>query len=349
MNDYQIILSRDLLQCLENDTVCVTGIIFDKWGKKDRFGISLKDLTGIINVRFGNNNGKCYTKGMFVKGKRVRIYATVVVDREGNKCLGSVDNVEFLQEISQLNKELDILEQESLVMLSKICNKIRMHLGKLGFIEVNTRVISRYLGDEILEPLLAEYPGFGTSAYLAPSPSSQLSEFLAVTLLPKVFTETISFTTSYRFPNGSTETPIIMAKAINLSIDDEKDIILRISKSIVDSLSDKTFRYITSHDEWNEELPIQKAHENGVFRFSTYSTNIPTIGRKWNSIVHTIGRFEDDRGNLLVENSTELINESTNISTFTFYPSQYLNWISKAPKRQLLNLWKVYDGGNMYG
>lgn len=349
MGDYQIILSRDLPQCLENDTVCVTGIIFDRWGKKDRFGISLKDLTGIINVSFWNNNGKCYTKGMFIKGKRVRIYATIVLDRKGNKCLGNVDNIEFLEEINQLNKELDILEQESLVMMSKICNRIRIHLDKLDFIEVNTRVISRYLGDEILEPLLAEYPGFGTSAYLAPSPSSQLSEFLAVTLLPKVFTETISFTTSYRFPNGSTETPIIMAKAINLSKDEEKNIILRISKGIVDSLADKTFRLITLQSEWNDELPIQKAHEDGAFRFSTYSTNIPAIGRKWNSMVHTISRFEDDKGNLLVEGSTELINESTNISTFTFYPSQYLNWISKAPKRQLLNLWKVYDGGSMYG
>lgn len=349
MSDYQIILSRDLLQCSEKDTVCVTGIISDRWGKKDKFGISLKDLTGKINVSFWNNNVGSYTKGMFIKGKRLRIYATVVLDREGNKCLGNVDNVEFLEEISQLNKELDMLEQESLVMLSKICNKIRMHLRKLDFIEVNTRVISRYLGDEILEPLLAEYPGFGTSAYLAPSPSSQLSEFLAVTLLPKVFTETISFTTSYRFPNGSTETPIIMAKAINLPRDEEKNIILRISKSIVDSLSDKTFRLTTLQGEWNDELPIQNVHENGVFSFSTYSTNIPAIGRKWNSMVYTISRFEDDKGNLLVESSTELINESTNISTFTFYPSQYLNWISKAPKRQLLNLWKVYDGGSMYG
>lgn len=34
MGDYQIILSRDLLQYSENDPVCVTGIISDKWGKE---------------------------------------------------------------------------------------------------------------------------------------------------------------------------------------------------------------------------------------------------------------------------------------------------------------------------
>lgn len=348
MSDYQIILSRDLSQYEENSTVCVTGIVFDKWGKKQKFGISIQDLTGKVNVRFWDNN-KHYSKDMFTKGKRVRIYATVILDRYKNKCLGNVDNVEFLEEINELNRELDIIEQESLVMLSKICNEIRMHLCKLDFIEVNTRVISRYLGDEILEPLLAGYPGFGTSAYLSPSPSSQLSEFLAVTLLPKVFTETLSFTTSYRFPNGSTETPIIMAKAINLPEEAEKDIILQISDAIIDSLSDKKFRFDIEKGEWSDVLPIQKKYDSGVLTFSTYSANIPTVGRKWNSVVYTINRFEDDKGNLLVEGCTEKINDTTNVCTFTFYPSQYLNLISKAPKRQLLNLWKVYDGGNMYG
>lgn len=348
MKDYKIILNRDLLQYSKNDAVCVTGIVSDRWGRKENFGISIKDLTGSINVRFWNN-GKQYSKEMFVKGKRVRIYATVAVDRKGNKCLDNVENVEFLEEINQFNKELDIIEQESLVMLSKICNKIRTHLDKLHFIEVNTRVISRYLGEEILEPLLAEYPGFGTPAYLTPSPSSQLSEFLAVTLLPKVFTETISFTTSYRFPNGSTEIPIIMAKAINLSRDEEKNIILRISNSIVDSLSDNKFNVITVQNEWNNDLSVQNIQKDGEFTYGTYTANIPAVGRKWNSIVHTISRLEDDKGNLLVESSSEIINETTNISTFVFYPSQYLNWISKAPKRQLLNLWKIYDGGGMYG
>lgn len=348
MNNYQIILSRDLSQYAGSDAVCVTGIVFDRWGNKNHFGISVKDLTGTVSVSFWNNK-KSFSKDMFTIGKRVRIYATVCLDRRGNKCLGNVDSVEFLEEISQLDREIDILEQESLLMLSKICNKIRTHLGKSGFIEVSTRVISRYLGEEILEPLFAEYPGFGTPAYLSPSPSSQLSEFLAVTLLPKVFTETISFTTSYRFPNGSTEMPIIMAKAINLRPDEEKNIVLRISNSIVDSLSDKKFQFATIHGEWNDESPLQQNCTNGVFTFSTYSSNIPTVGRKWNSVVCTISRFEDDKGNLLVEGSTEVINEATHISTFTFYPSQYLNWISKAPKRQLLNLWKMYDGGNMYG
>ena len=110
MKDFRIILNRDLAQYSENDMVCVTGVIFDRWGKKENFGISLKDLTGSINVSFWNNR-KQYSKEAFVKGKRVRIYATVVLDRKENKCLSNVENVEYLEEINQLNKELDIFEQ----------------------------------------------------------------------------------------------------------------------------------------------------------------------------------------------------------------------------------------------
>lgn len=347
MEDYQIILNRDLQDFEKSSKVCVTGIIYDKWGNKNKFGIALKDITGKIIVSFGDNNQ--YTKEKFVKGKRVRIYASVILDRNEKKCLGNVKNVEFLEEINELNKELDIIEQETLVMMSKICNKIKNHLKKMGFIEVTTRVISRYLGEEILEPLLAEYPGFGTSAYLSPSPSSQLIEFLTVTLLPKVFTETISFTSSYRFENGSTETPIIMAKAINLSEEDEKNIIIRISNGIIDSLADKKMQITIINGEWKEELETNEKCKNGIFILGEYTANIPIIGQKWTSTVCTIRRLEDDRGNLLVEECTEKINTTTKISTFTFYPSQYLNWISKMPKRQLLNLWKVYEGGNIYG
>lgn len=347
--NYQTVLIRDLERRREEPSVCVTGVVVGKWNRRDGgFGISLKDLTGTVTVSFGSNQ-KQFSKESFIKGKRIRINGRVLQDLKEQVYIGKVDNVEFLEEIDQLNKELDILEQESLVMLSKICGRIRMLLEKSGFIEINTRVISRYLGDEILEPLLAEYPGFGTDAYLVSSPSSQLSEFLAVTLLPKVFTETISFTTSYRFPNGSTETPIIMAKAINLPEDEERDIILRIAHSIVDSLSDKQFKLNTVRGEWSDDLLVQKGYENGAFTLSRYSANIPMIGRRWNSTVDSITRLEDDKGNLLVESSMESINESTNVTTFTFYPSQYLNWISKAPKRQLLNLWRIYDGGSMYG
>lgn len=349
LQEYAIMLNRDVQRCEINDKICVTGIVSKKWKRPvGGFGLQIQDLTGDINISFSADNN-LYGKEQFQNGKRVRIYASVATDSKTNlRYLHNVENVEFLEEMNQWSREYDILEQESLVLISKICNKIRQKLDSINFVEVNTRIISRFLGDEILEPLHADYPGYGAPAYLSPSPSSQLSEFLAVTLLPRVFTETISITSSYRFPNGSTEIPIIMAKAINLLPRDEQDIILKISSSIISSLSDEKYKLRIIEDEWSEDITKNNPYEKDLFVYCTYSSNIPAIGTKWSSVVNTIRRLEDDSGNLLAESAVETINDKIKISTITFYPTQYLNWIKKAPKRQLLNLWKLYDGGNIY-
>lgn len=345
--EYAIVFNRDVQKRVIDDKICVTGIVTKKWKRSDGgFGIRLQDLTGLVTISFVANGR--YEKVQFQKGKRVRIYASIAANNNGEHYLHRVVNVEFLDEINQWSQEYDIIEQESLVLISKICNKIRGKLEGINFVEVNTRIISRFVGDEILEPLLADYPGYGSPAYLTPSPSSQLSEFLAVTLLPRVFTETISITSSYRFPNGATEIPIIMAKAINLSPTEEKDIILKTSSSIIASLSDKKYKLKIMEDEWGDEVVRKNLYEKDLFIYCTYSSNIPAIGKKWSSVLSTIRRLEDDQGNLLSESAVETINEHIRISTITFYPTQYLNWIKKAPKRQLLNLWKLYDGGNIY-
>lgn len=346
--EYTIILNHDVQKCEKDDKICVTGIVVKKWKRSDGgFGLRMQDLTGFVTISFSANDFQ-YKKDQFLKGKRVRVYASVAINNKDERYLHNIVDVEFLDELNQWSREYDIMEQESLVLISKICNKIRVRLRDINFVEVNTRVISRFIGDEILEPLLADYPGYGAPAYLTPSPSSQLSEFLAVTLLPRVFTETISITSSYRFPNGATEIPIIMAKAINLSAIEEKDIILKISSSIISSLSDKRYKLKIMEDEWGDEVVRNNSYEKNLFVYCTYSANIPAIGKRWSSVVNTIRRLEDDTGNLLVESAVEAVNEHIKISTITFYPTQYLNWIKKAPKRQLLNLWKLYDGGNIY-
>lgn len=346
--EYTIVLNRDVQKHDRSDKICVTGIVTKKWKRSDGgFGIAIQDLTGFATISFVANSSP-YEKEQFLKGKRVRVYGCVDISHNGERYLNEISAVEFLEEINRWSKEYDIIEQESLVLISKICNKIRGKLTDINFVEVKTRIISRFVGDEILEPLYADYPGYGSPAYLAPSPSSQLSEFLAVTLLPRVFTETISITSSYRFPNGSTEIPIIMAKAINLSEKQEDDIILKTLSGIIASLSDKKYKLKRISDEWGDEVVRNNMYEKDIFVYCTYSSNIPSIGKKWSSVLTTIRRLEDDQGNLLAESAVEVVNEHIKISTITFYPTQYLNWIKKAPKRQLLNLWKLYDGGNIY-
>lgn len=347
MDNYTVFLSKDLYSCREGTGVCVTGIIQNRWSNKNRFGIEIEDLTGTARISFTNSKAS-FDRNSLVKGKRVRTWGVIAIDKKGNLYVGSVDRIEILEEISLLNNELDIIEQESLVSMSKICNTIRELLTGAQFVEISSRVISRRIGDEIFEPLLIDYPGFGSSVFLSPSPSSQLSEFLTVTMLPKVFTLTSSFSSSYRFPNGASELPIIMAKAINLTELEESNVILHTTNRIVESLSNESITIKHFSDKWDNR-PFNISKKKNEFSLLDFETDIPTMGKFWTSTVYKLRCLHDDNGNLLIECAHEKVNEHTDICSITFYPSQFLNWISKAPKRQLQNLWKLYDGGIIYG
>lgn len=347
LRNYKTKFAHEVKSCIFGETVYTTGIVKKKWKREDNgYGIMLEDITGSVVVSFSSD---CSIKrDQFIKGKRVRIYASVTVRNDGLHYLSNVAHVDFLEEINEWSQEYDILEQEALLLISDVSKRIRERLEKSNFVEVSTRVISRHIDDDNLEPLLAVFPGYGAPAFLVPSPSSQLSEFLAVTLMPRVFTSTLSISPSYRFPNGSTEIPIIMAKAINMDKNAEKKLILSTATSVLKSISREQIRLQQIEAAWGQNAPSRIIREQNKFLYCTYSANIPTIGKKWNSVLSTIRRLEDDQGNLLVESSSETINELNTISTITFYPSQFLSWIKKAPKRQLLNLWKLYDGGNIY-
>lgn len=345
MDNYIVLLNKDLSQITEGTKVCVTGIITDKWDNRNRAGIQIEDLTGSSIVSLTGTKVS-YDKSSLRKGKRIRAWGKKAINRQGKHYICDIEKFELLDEISLCSSDLDMIEQDSRISLSKICKIIRKKLDDSQFIEITSRLLSRRIGDEILEPLMVEYPGFGSSIYLSPSPSSQLSEFLTVTMLPRAYTATSSFSSSYRFPNGSSEMPIIMAKAINLSDEDELTIILPIVEEIVESLSDRSIELELSSQKWDEVGDNYSS--DGKFSFVKCSTEIPTIGSLWNSVVYEIEHLLDDTGNVLIECMHEKVNERVGVCTITFYPSQFLNWTSKAPKRQIQNLWNIYDGGKLY-
>lgn len=345
MDKYRNALSSDLSKLPFKSKVRITGIISKKVRMSKRIGISLQDITGTTMVSVDKEYVNDQLSLLKV-GKRVRIYGSVNTDHKGNRIISEVEKIESIFEIGNTD-DIDIFDQEARLLTSRISNQIRKELENNEFQEITTRVISRYLGEEILEPLLVKFPGFGTEAYLSPSPSSQLSEFLSVTLLPKVFTETVSFTTNYRFRNASSEMPIIMAKAINMMQEEGRSLIIEITRHIFKELSGQSVTIRYKEDDWTESISESALGDN-KYLYGVYNANIPVVGQKWNSIVEKIVRLEDDEGNVLVEGTHEVINGNVSLSTFSFYPTQYLNIVQKAPRRILQNLWNVYDGGKIY-
>lgn len=345
MENYKNALSSDIGKLSLRTKVRIAGTITKKTKPPKGIIIYLTDITGTIIVsvekkRIGEQ------RSLLQVNRRVRIYGSVAKDQQGKRIISEVDRVESISEIGN-SDDIDILDQGALFLTSKIVNKIRAELESRDYQEITTRVISRYLGEEILEPLLVKFPGFGSEAYLSPSPSSQLSKFLTVTLVPKVFTETISFTTSYRFKNASSEMPLLMAKAINMSETEEKDLIIGITKTVFMELLDQSMNIKYMEGDWTE-IVDNYISQNDSYTYGSYKANIPVVGQKWNSIVETILRLTDDEGNTLVEGTHEAISEKATLSTFAFYPSQYLNIVKKAPRRILQNLWSNYDGGKLY-
>lgn len=345
-----IVLLNDLVKCSEGEKVCITGIVIDRWKNKRTggFGIKLKDLTGVATAKFSSDAEYKYEQECFYKNKYLRIHGDITIQGDDH-IVSNITKIEPLEESYQWINENDTLDQSSSIFISKISNEIKNRLSELNFVEVNTRIISRFIGEYMMEPLQANYPGYGAPAFLSPSPSSQLSEFLAITLLPRVFTQTISITQSYRFPNGSTETPIIMAKAVDLPEEKEKEIINEITRSVLSALADNPYSFSETTGGWDDYVSRSKTTNNkNEFILYSYKAKMPTIGQRWTSELCNLRQLVDDSGNLLVESSTEILSNETKISTISFYPSQFLNWVKKAPKRQLLNLWKLFDGGNVY-
>ena len=345
MDEYKNILHSDLGRLPLKAKVRITGIISKKKKPPKRILLFVTDITGTVMISV--NRDQIGSQASLLRvGRRVRVYGCINRDQKGRKIISDIEKIESIAEIRN-SDDIDILDQEALLLTSRISNQIRNELVNYQFEEITTRVISRYLGEEILEPLLVKFPGFGTEAYLSPSPSSQLSEFLTVTLLPKVFTETVSFTTSYRFKNASSEMPLIMAKAINMPEDVAQEIIIGITRSIFEILIEQSVSIKHVSSDWTETVESNNDKTN-AYTYGVYKANIPVVGQKWNSLVETIVRLTDAEGNILVEGTREVISENATISTFSFYPTQYLNIVQKVPRRILQNLWTTYDGGKLY-
>ena len=345
MDEYKNIMIFECYKLPIKSKIRITGAVKKKNKiNKMKSLVLLEDITGAIKVSFEKNRLNEQTSIPNVD-TRVRIYGYIAKNDKGEFYITDVDKVEHIDEIGKRDN-IDKFDQEALFLTSYISNLIKNSLNISQFQEIKTRVISRYLGDDVLEPLLVKYPGFASEAYLSPSPSSQLSEFLTNTLIPKVFTDTISFTSSYRFKNASSEMPLIMAKAINMHDDEEKQLIEEITKKVLKALGLNNFHIKIIKKEWSEVLKedIQK----DTYLLGFYTSNLPVVGEKWNSIVTRIFRLTDCYGNLLVEGTHEMISPESSLSTISFFPAQYLSSIQKAPKRVLQNLWVPYGSKKPY-
>lgn len=339
----------DIPNVILNTVVQLTGIVDAKKSfQNGRVGVTLKDITGKILCVLDKSAG-------FPKvnvDDRVRVAGEVTLNTKNVRILTAVNELEVLgnlkSDISELARlDSEMREQASRMLMNRICRKASSFLQGNHFIEFESKLISNRWPDDSLEPLLVSYPGFGSPVVLTTSSASQVTDFLTTTVTSKAFTISTSFTSSYRFPNGSAEMRVIVAKATDLSLAEQEALLLELTGKSLKEFNKEVGTIDRLYGHWPEKIEGVDYNE---MRFDKdlslvrFSANIPIIGKGWNTRIDTILQLFDKDKNIIAEGSREVLGNGVVISSLTIYPSQILGLVERAPSRQLSNLTGIYDG-----
>src|ERR1039458_3504103 len=188
---------RDIIACAEimpGATIYadLRGIVTRVAKTKNTVYITIHDSTGSLQLkadkdRFSDAEFEgCKRISRFMRVHARGLYAPVV-----NRESIAVPTVVLSQAPDVFDSELANLEASALddeiaeignqLFLARFRERATEFLQKAGFLALETRSISsRWQGDGV-RPLRLDYPGFGTPAYLVPSPRTQLLRAMVFT------------------------------------------------------------------------------------------------------------------------------------------------------------------------
>lgn len=340
-HEYPPCYIADLKDRIAGEKVTITGQYIERRKHRDRIIITVRDITGTTFARLSHDQYRCLEH--IAKNSRIRMAGVVGLSRDGDQyVMPRVDRIEDLGSLKVPIQDLssEMREYASRMFVSRVSNICASALRDQGFDEFDSKVISSEWIDGGLEPLQVIYPGFGNPATLVTSPNAQVMEFLNATGVSKAFTVALSFTSTFRHPNNSAETRVIVAKATDISLADLRSLSLSLSLRVLDRLR------VPRTDPVVEEV-LNAAWPNTPYmsgRASTltiaqYGPNISTGGTGWRNmllenVIHVIGKS----GFVLIDGALERIGQRS-VSTLAIYPARFLSLIdAPLPRRQLSDL-----------
>lgn len=206
------------------------------------------------------------------------------------------------------------------------------HLRRQGFLGVATRVLSSSWPDGSgLRPLTAVYPGFGTSAFVAPSPSPQLVDALIFSGTDRVYTSSHCFTTSFRDDLDGVETDLVMAKATDLDVNEIReliqDIITLVGRHLgLHELIHETLRHTLTL--WPSLQPDETGFPQLVEAVSEDALDSPQYAF----------RAYTSKPSAPIEATLEVIGSGVAISTIAIFPARFLPLAESTPIRRIYPL-----------
>lgn len=334
----------DLPDIANGVEVTVVGWVTEKKKRRDHVAMELKDITGSVWMRLEHEAvAALEQRAPISKGVRLRVTGAIGANKRGQPILQSVRAVENLGRISSHLAELDVelREQASRMLLSRACSSAARAFKNKGFIEFDSRVISRRWDVDGLEPVHVIYPGFGGPAVLATSPASQVTDFLISTGVMRAFTASASFSTTYRWAHAPTELRVLVAKSLDMDDAGQEELLLETSNGV---LRDLGCRLITGPEDrmpTDDPPPVEGFGQHSIAR-ERCELHVRNSG--WTSTVDSVTRVRDSRGAVVAEGHTERLRNGVTIRGLVIYPSVFLESIQTIPARRLrdlgrLNVW----------
>lgn len=340
-DQYPSVYISDLKSHEPGSKITITGQYLSRRDYKDWIVITVRDITGLTyaSVKTSSDEQKKQIRSID-KFSRIRIFGRVGLNKNGNLVIKEVDIIKNLGslKIPYQDLEPEMREYASRMFVSRIANTCTSLLREHGFDEFDSKVISSEWIDGGLEPLQVVYPGFGNPVTLITSPSAQVMDFLNATGTDKAFTVALSFTSTFRHPGNSSETRVIVAKAIDLTLTDLKQLASTLCMYILDTLNvvHPVLKEV-SEVPWPDKPP--QDNQQDIITIALYSSDVITSGTSWhNMLLENVIHIISNSGIILVDGSIEKIGKR-NISTLAIYPARFLSLIdTPLPRRQLSDL-----------
>lgn len=175
--------------------------------------LEVLDVTGRIQILLLSEN---FSEDDYVnrckslrKGNIISVAGSLALS-QGNGVLSIVPNtppetIEIGSTDLLDRNDISFIAAGTKIVHARIVGKLENFFRSKGYLEIEPKLLSTQWDGNGLEPLKAEFPGFGHNVFLVPSPLPQLFEALISTGVSSIFSTAKCLSTSYRDVHSSTE------------------------------------------------------------------------------------------------------------------------------------------------
>jgi hypothetical protein len=228
------------------------------------------------------------------------------------------------------------------MFVARLRNRASDFLRNEGYLEIEPKLISAEWRTEGVEPLELVYPGFGASAYLAPTPATQLIDALIATGSGAVFAQSRCFSTTYRDEKSSHESTIVAARAVGINAETLAKRVTACVAYTFGELQTLPEAGLFPAGEWKERLvdaPLSSDRAEDVKKPTLIMYRAPNIGRSKGGItIVQLCRLVWPPRRTIAEGSLELLDNGLALASMVFHIERMASLLRDVPFRNLRNL-----------